>query len=340
LPPSEVADYVLQACEALAEAHALGIVHRDVKPENLFLTQGVDNKPVLKVLDFGISKQLASEVDRTLTNPTSSMGSPWYMSPEQMRNARDVDPRTDIWSIGVVLFELLTGRTPFGGRTLTEICSSVLCDAPPRVRELRPDVPVGLEAVVHRCLQKERNGRFADISELAQALAPFASPAGRASMPRVQGIAIGAARPFDRREDASASWGIQPAEEISADPRLTRVPGEHFSLTPMFAAISLVGMAVMGAAGSLGYDVVRPFRGALVPEAALFADPAAAPLERDLDVAPFTPLFGPARAVLEREVYFGTRALAARPFSPPALAPVDPPAELPSNELLAVPPEP
>ena len=96
----EAVDYVLQACEALAEAHAQGIVHRDIKPENLFLTQSVNGTPMLKVLDFGISKQLTPRTSRMLTNPSSSMGSPCYMSPEQMRNAGLVDTRTDIWAIG------------------------------------------------------------------------------------------------------------------------------------------------------------------------------------------------------------------------------------------------
>src|SRR5207237_7266094 len=144
----------LQACEALAEAHALGIVHRDIKPENLFLTQAVDGKPFVKVLDFGISKQLSKDFDRTLTNPSSSMGSPTYMSPEQMRNARDVDTRTDIWSIGVVLFELLTAHLPFSGATMPETCASVLCDLAPHLGDVRVELAPALDAVVQRCLAK------------------------------------------------------------------------------------------------------------------------------------------------------------------------------------------
>jgi serine/threonine-protein kinase len=346
LPVSEVVDYVLQVCESLAEAHSLGIVHRDIKPENLFLTQGVDGKPILKVLDFGISKQLSGEVDRTLTNPSSSMGSPWYMSPEQMRNARNVDARSDIWSIGVVIFELLTESTPFSGRNLTEICSSVLCDEPPRVRELRSDVPRELDDVVLRCLEKDRNERFADVTELAQALTPFASPAGRAIVSRVQGIAIGGARGSDRRSshDSAASW-VQPPHRAARDSRLTRIPGERLSVTPMLAAIVLVAMAVLGAAGSLGYDIVRPFDAALGRGALLQPDPTAPPpLAHDLELR-FLPLLGPARARPEPEV-----GLFQRPIVPsymrepsssllPAEAISDLPAAAPS-EAGAIPLEP
>src|SRR6185369_14452217 len=108
LEPHEAVDLVLQACEGLAEAHAVGLVHRDIKPANLFLTRRPDGRPFVKVLDFGISKRLL-DVHLGLTDPRSGIGSPWYMSPEQMRNASSVSQRTDIWSLGVVLFELLTG---------------------------------------------------------------------------------------------------------------------------------------------------------------------------------------------------------------------------------------
>jgi serine/threonine protein kinase len=127
LEPREAVDLVLQACEGLAEAHAVGLVHRDIKPGNLFLTRRPDGRPFVKVLDFGISKRLL-DVHLGLTDPRSSIGSPWYMSPEQMKNASSVSQRTDIWSLGVVLFELLTATHPFEGRTVTEVCSKVLTD--------------------------------------------------------------------------------------------------------------------------------------------------------------------------------------------------------------------
>jgi serine/threonine-protein kinase len=344
LPVSEVADYVLQACESLAEAHSLGIVHRDIKPENLFLTQGVDGQPILKVLDFGISKQLSGDVDRTLTNPSSSMGSPWYMSPEQMRNARDVDARCDIWSIGVVIFELLTEETPFSGRNLTEICSSVLCDAPPHVRALRPDVPRELDDVVQKCLEKDRNRRFADVTELAQALTPFASPAGRGIVSRVQGIAIGGARASERRSsaDSSASW-VQPPGRSVRDSRLTRIPGERLSLTPMLVAIALVAMAVLGAAGSLGYDIVRPLDVALGRAAILRPDPVEpSPLARDLDLH-FVPRLGPAHARPEPEAYDTRPRVTSSTMSWSSMLPPEAISDLPAtppSELAPIPAEP
>jgi serine/threonine-protein kinase len=339
LPVSEVVDYVLQACESLAEAHAVGIVHRDIKPENLFLTQGVDGRPIVKVLDFGISKQVSGDVDRTLTNPGSSMGSPWYMSPEQMRNAREVDARSDIWSIGVVLFELLTEHTPFSGHNLTEVCSSVLCDATPSLRRHRADVPPELEAVIRRCLEKDRSARFADVTEMAAALAPFASPAGRAIAPRVQGIAIASARPSDRRSsvDSAPSW-VRPSDRL--DSKVTKIAGERFSVTPMLAAILLVAMAALGAAGSLGYDIVHPFRYALAAAGISFDGVVdAPPLARDLDIR-FVPTLGPARAPLEHEeappVAHVARRVALASF-PPEVSP-EPPA--PPAEDATIPREP
>jgi serine/threonine-protein kinase len=350
LPTSEVVDYVLQACESLAEAHALGIVHRDIKPENLFLTQGVDGRPIVKVLDFGISKQLATDVDRSLTNPNNAMGSPWYMSPEQMKNAGEVDARTDIWSIGVVLFELLSETTPFSGRNLTQICASVLCDPTPSLRRRRPDVPVELEAVVLRCLEKDRTRRFADVTEVAEALARFASPAGRALAPRVQGIAIASARPSERRPstDSTASW-VQTSRRAAVDSRLTRVPGERLSLTPMLAAILLVAMAILGAAGSLGYDIVHPLDVALGRAAVLRADPVDAPPAVDLELElRFVPQLGPAQARAEHDApdpmrratfsnYPGDAAAASTFLPPEALS--DLPGASPSDTS-AIPAEP
>jgi eukaryotic-like serine/threonine-protein kinase len=177
LPPEECVDYIMQAIEALAEAHAVGIVHRDLKPGNLFLAQRPDGTRLLKVLDFGISKH-AQAGEAALTRTSSLIGSPLYMSPEQMRSARTVDARADIWSIGAILYELLSGRTPFGGETVIEACTAILNDELPSLTALRPDVPPHLEAVIRRCLEKDRNNRYPSIGDLATDLANY-SPASR-----------------------------------------------------------------------------------------------------------------------------------------------------------------
>ena len=178
LPPEECAEYVMQAIEALAEAHAVGIVHRDLKPGNLFLARRADGTRLIKVLDFGISKQTAAAGEAALTRTSSLIGSPLYMSPEQMRSARTVDARADIWSLGAIMFELLTGRPPFGGETVIEACTAILNDELPSMVALNPTIPPYLEAIVRRCLEKERNQRYPSVGDLATELAGF-SPSSR-----------------------------------------------------------------------------------------------------------------------------------------------------------------
>jgi serine/threonine-protein kinase len=180
LPLHVAVDYVLQASEALAEAHALGMIHRDVKLKNLFLTQTVDGRPLVKVLDFGLAKTLGPGKDVSLTATNSVFGSPQYMSPEQMRSAKDVDGRSDIWSMGVCLFELLTGRVPFDAGGLAEICAMVLKDPVPRPSTFVGGLPSDLEAVILRCLEKEPQHRFQSFGELAVALQPYAIDQGSA----------------------------------------------------------------------------------------------------------------------------------------------------------------
>jgi tRNA A-37 threonylcarbamoyl transferase component Bud32 len=189
VPVDDAVDYVLQACEAIAEAHAVGIVHRDLKPENLFLTRRRGGKPWIKVLDFGISKVLEGSREtgaKVITRDV--MGSPAYMSPEQMRSTGEVDGRTDIWSLGVILYELLSKRQPFEGRSIAEICLAVTQREPTALAELRPDVPAELALVVHKCLAKNREERFASVSELVRALAPFAPTRSQASIASVIGL--------------------------------------------------------------------------------------------------------------------------------------------------------
>jgi serine/threonine-protein kinase len=197
LSPARAAGYVLQAAEALAHAHVLGIVHRDLKPANLFLTRRVDGSPVVKILDFGISKdETTTDTSRALTATSAILGSPHYMSPEHARDAKNVDARADVWSLGVVLYELCTGKRPFDGDSVAVIFSGILNDTPRPMRALRADVPAEMDAVVARCLIKDREERIQNVAELAELLAPFAPEEAKVHLPRITSIQ----RPFTRTE--------------------------------------------------------------------------------------------------------------------------------------------
>jgi eukaryotic-like serine/threonine-protein kinase len=181
-------EYVMQACEALAVAHASGVVHRDIKPENLFLTQRAQGMDIIKVLDFGISKVAltgsAFESKMPLVRTMMPMGSPVYMSPEQIRASQDIDARTDIWSLGCVLYELLTGSAAFDAPSLTQLSATILEQSAPPLRALCPNAPLELEAIVMRCLEKDPSRRFQDVGELAIALYPYAPRRARISAER------------------------------------------------------------------------------------------------------------------------------------------------------------
>lgn len=166
---------VHQACKALAEAHTTGIVHRDLKPQNLFLTHTLQGSPRLKVLDFGISKSTATMagVHGALTQTRAMLGSPLYMAPEQMRSSRNADHRSDVWALGVVLFELLTKRWPFEAEDLPELCLKVVTEPPLSLAALRPDTPRALVTIVERCLEKDPAQRFQSAMALGSALEPF-----------------------------------------------------------------------------------------------------------------------------------------------------------------------
>lgn len=187
LPVPVAVDYLLQACEAVAEAHALGIVHRDLKPRNLFLSARVHGKPHVKVLDFGLAKRIDMQ-DHALTATTAVMGSPQYMSPEQMKATRNVDYRTDIWSLGVCLYELVSGRVPFESDAVPVLCAMVLKEDPTPLPAIRPDVPPGLWHIIQTCLQKEPGDRYSNVAELAKVLEPFAPEHSRGSTERISAV--------------------------------------------------------------------------------------------------------------------------------------------------------
>jgi serine/threonine-protein kinase len=199
LPYSEAVDYVIQACDGLWAAHAKGVVHRDVKPGNLFLTTRPSGERVVKVLDFGVSKLAVDDGAPELTRTSTMIGSPLYMSPEQVRDARNVDERADVWSLGIVLHKLIAGAAPFEGQTTSALCAAIAADPPTLLRAHAPHVPPELEAVVARCLQKSRALRYPTVVALARDLLPFATAAGRAA-----GASLLARAPEDG-DDASAT---------------------------------------------------------------------------------------------------------------------------------------
>jgi serine/threonine-protein kinase len=195
LPVSEAVSYVRQACDGVGCAHELGIVHRDLKPSNLFLARE-GGLAVIKVLDFGLSKvgdaATGSRAQR-LTATDALVGSPVYMSPEQIGDPRAVDARSDVWSLGVILYELLTARFPFEGNTLPQVCTLILHGRPRALSELRPDVSPALVGLIERCLSKDAARRPADARALGAALdAILPSAAGTTETSR--GRRTGAAR--------------------------------------------------------------------------------------------------------------------------------------------------
>jgi serine/threonine-protein kinase len=217
--PLEIAvDYVLQACEALAEAHVSGIVHRDLKPSNLFLTKRPDGSDLIKVLDFGISKieDRTEMMQAKLTGDTTQLGSPYYMSPEQMASSAEVDHRTDIWSLGIILCELVTRCSPFAAENVPALCFNII--QKPATPPSAFGAPPALDPIILKCLEKNPAGRFANVAELAAALAPFASARGRESSERV--AAVIAQGPV---------------------PRASRLPGDDSLAVPLAPPSSTIG---------------------------------------------------------------------------------------------------
>jgi eukaryotic-like serine/threonine-protein kinase len=323
LSPSLAVDYVLQALQAVAEGHVKGIVHRDLKPGNLFLTSRADGTALIKVLDFGIAKTIDSDSAES-TSLTSSddvrLGSPAYMPPEQLQNPRDVDKRSDIWSLGATLYELLCGRPPFEGPGYLELASRILSQPPSPLSEQQvpSTLPNGLEAILRKCLEKDRNARYANAAELATALAPFGSDDSRVSLGRVAGMfnsnssipALSRSVALQDPAACTATLEVPGAMRQNADERRTGDLGAVAS-TPkvgsgrswlVVAAAALVILAVFALRSPLtsaprpsapGAVAAPPAAAAPVPEA------AAAPLPF-VEAAPAVPVLGAAPSAAAR----------------------------------------
>ncbi|HSQ63260.1 MAG TPA: serine/threonine-protein kinase, partial [Polyangiaceae bacterium] len=321
VPVEEAVELVLQACEALASAHALGIVHRDLKPSNLFLVDGPDGKPSLKVLDFGISKvNEVAEAGQGMTTTDAVLGSPGYMPPEQLRASRDVDARADVWSLGMVLWEMLVGKPMFAHETFPEICAKVLHGNLPTPREAGATLPEGLEAVILRALASEPAARHPTVLAFAEGVSPFlgadASPrllriANLSKPPRERGSSVPPMPPelsvastatshpapsLNRRTTTATPvpWGVTESS-VQADPtQHTRRRGRGVWIAAGAAAV---------AAAALTFAVLGHVRRSAESEAASPAAPTSS-----VEPTPSPPPPPPSSA-------------SATPASPPAPAP-------------------
>ncbi|HEY6078717.1 MAG TPA: serine/threonine-protein kinase [Polyangiaceae bacterium] len=254
---TDAVDCVMQACEGLAEAHGAGIVHRDLKPENLFLSQEADDELVVKVLDFGISKGPAiRSAGRSLTSAWEVVGSPHYMAPEQVRRQK-VDARTDVWGLGVILYELCSGRTPFEADTLAGIFERIVDEARAPAGLPVVEVPQGLQAVIQRCLERSPEKRFQTVVELAEALAPFGSDPLQAERVAKVAAATSSRLLGGRNTGVHGSGAVLPAgtplglatTRRSSLP--TPVPRSNNRLLAVLALCAVAGLALAFAIGQL-----------------------------------------------------------------------------------------
>ena len=293
--PIELAvECVLQACEALAEAHALGIIHRDLKPANLFLTEAVDGSPCVKVLDFGISRMSRRHGLSQLTDPGTVLGTPSYMAPEQMEAADTVDARSDIWALGTILYELLVGKPPYTGESLPQIFMKIMRSKTPKASAVRADVPSGIDAIIARCLEIDAPERFQTVAELAWALSTVGAPHARDSAARIS-------RVFDKQcsehPESTPSGTLRstvPPPVVNA----VRRRGRDARRSTRNAVAGIASAALLGAASVFGVLALRGAVDASVAQAPAYEQPApGARLLEDAAVA-IAPRMRPAAAAV------------------------------------------
>ncbi len=296
-------DFVLQACVALAEAHALGIVHRDLKPANLFCVRRSDGRLCIKVIDFGISKMASSDDSRSSFTRTSSVvGTPMYMSPEQIKTPRDVGPRADIWALGAILYELVTSKPAFDGETMLSLGHKITSEPFAPLASHGPGAPARLEPVIARCLAKDPADRFPDVGALAAALVPFGAEGARGLAERVAAIVQGVRATSDLGSPAS----VGRAPTVAADGPVTAVTAALPSRAPTtaslwlvpgvlaIAAVAAIAGLVLRSPGHRSSDAAQPAAPALASSPV--ATPTSAPLEAP-DASPLANVAPPATGV-------------------------------------------
>ncbi len=257
VPIETAVEYILQASHAIGEAHSLGITHRDLKPGNLFLTRRTDGSPCIKVLDFGISKVTDRGPDSqeaTLTKTQAVMGSPFYMSPEQMISARNVDARTDIWALGVTLHELLTKTLPFAANTARQVCARILGDTPTPLRKLRPMYPQGLEEVILRCLQRRREARFANIADFATQLAEFGPEHSRYAVSAIYELV----QPSDPHTQPGTPDALLASDQPDAGETTIYLEGSRDEASQRIWPALLFGLATFAVGTGVGWVLSLP----------------------------------------------------------------------------------
>ncbi len=282
-----VARILTAVCDALAAAHAKKIVHRDLKPENVFLIARQGDPDFVKLVDFGISKMLdESSGGKGLTQTGAAMGTPYYMAPEQMSGRKDIDHRADLYAVGVMLYQAVTGSYPFDGETLAMLALKVISTEPPPLSELMSEVPEGLQAVIDRTLAKEPKDRFANAAELQVALARWLddprTPALRASRSELPTLPIGASG------DASAAAALRatrPAStrempgQLSVTPRVatSTIPAEGPTPSASLPRVALLTGAILVALLA-AFALSRPSSGETASEGISHTPPITTPL--------------------------------------------------------------
>jgi serine/threonine-protein kinase len=344
LPVPTAVDWVLQAAEAIAEAHSYGIVHRDLKPANLFLTRRADGSACVKVIDFGLSKLTDPRMSGSsakLTRPSDIMGSPHYMAPEQLRATCEADARADLWALGAVLHELLVGKPPFRGETVPEICATVLTQEPPRLTSIRASVPPPVENAVLRCLEKDPEARLASAAELARAIAPFGTSVARTSCTRIERLLEGGGVVSDlsllppmteERPPSLADWPSDPyAERMRGSSSMRVILGSVLLLGALgVAALMVMYESVHDGEQREGVAAMQPAPKATATATATASTAATAAAPPTPPAPPPASAPAPAPETASATGAASSTAEAVAPaIAKPALVPVHRPAALP-----------